>query len=153
MVRAQDGDEGTLPKLREILDGAPSLARKLLDPAKVAERSAVDLYSCKDDLLAQEAIPRVLQQMRSELEGEDPTPLECLLVERIVATWLQVQCYETLYAQNATKMTLAQGEHHQRRIDRAHNRHLSAVRALAQVCRMGPAMQINIAEKQINTAG
>ena len=153
MVRAQDGDEGTLPKLREILDGAPSLARKLLDPAKVAERSAVDLYSSKDDLLAQEAIPRVLQQMRSELEGEDPTPLECLLVERIVATWLQVQCYETLYAQNATKMTLAQGEHHQRRIDRAHNRHLSAVRALAQVRRMAPPVQINIAEKQINTAG
>ena len=153
MVRAHEGDEGTLPKLREILDGTPSLARKLLDPAKVAERSAVGLYASKDDLLAQEAIPRVLEEMRSELEGKDPTPLERLLVERVVATWLQVQCYETLYAQNATKMTMAWGEHHQRRIDRAHNRHLSAVRALAQVRKMGPAVQINIAEKQINTAG
>ncbi len=60
MVRAHEGDEGALPKLREILDEAPSLARKLLDPAKVAERSAVGLYASKDDLLAQEAIPRVL---------------------------------------------------------------------------------------------
>ena len=42
----------------------------------------------------------VLKQMRSELEGEDPTPLERRLVERVVATGLQVQCYETLYAQN-----------------------------------------------------
>jgi hypothetical protein len=50
-------------------------------------------------------------------------------------------------------MTMAQGEHHQRRIDRAHNRHLSAVRALAQVRKMGSAVQINIAEKQINNAG
>jgi hypothetical protein len=153
MVRAHDGDKGALPRLREIMDGAPSLARILLDPAKVAEWSAVGLYASKDDLLAQEAIPRVLQEMRSELEGETPTPLESLLVERVVATWLQLQCFETLYAQNATKMTMAWGEHHQRRIDKAHNRHLSAVRALAQVRKMGSAVQINIAEKQINTAG
>ena len=153
MVRAYKGDERALPKLREILDEAPSLARELLDPAKIAERSAVGLYSSNEDLLAQEALPRVLQEMRSELEGVAPSPLERLLVERVVATWLQVQCYETLYAQNATKMTMAWGEHHQRRIDRAHNRHLSAVRALAQVRKMGPAVQINIAEKQINTAG
>jgi hypothetical protein len=153
MVRAHKGDKDAIPKMRKVLDGAPSLARELLDPAMVAERSAVGLYSSKEDLLAQEAIPRVLQEMRSELEGVAPSPLERLLVERVVATWLQVQCYETLYAQNATKMTMAWGEHHQRRIDRAHNRHLSAVRALAQVRKMGSAVQINIAEKQINNAG
>ena len=48
---------------------------------------------------------------------------------------------------------MAQGEHHQKRMDRAHNRHLSAVRALAQVRRMAPPVQINIADKQINNAG
>ena len=37
------------------------------------------------------------------------------------------------------------------RMDRAHNRHLSAVRALAQMGKMGPAVQINIAVKQTNT--
>ncbi len=152
MVRAHEGDEGALPKLREILDEAPSLARKLLDTAKVAERSAVGLYASEDDLLAREAIPRVLAEMRAELEGESPTALERMLAERVVATWLQVQSYETLYAQNVRKMTMAWGEHHQKRIDRAHNRHLSAVRALAQVRKMGPPVQINIAEKQINTA-
>jgi hypothetical protein len=153
MVRAHEGDGTALPKLREILDAAPSLARELMDPAEIAERSAVGLYATKEDLLAQEVIPRVLEQMRSELEGESPTPLERLLADRVAATWLQVQCYETLYAQNAAKMTPAQGEHHQKRMDRAHNRHLSAVRALAQVRKMGPAVQINIAENQINTAG
>ena len=153
MVRAHDGDEKALPRLREILDEAPSLARKLVDPAKIAERSAVGLYASEDDLLSQEAIPRVLEQIRSELEGEDPTPLERMLVERVTATWLQVQSYETLYAQNVKKLTMAQGEHHQRRIDRAHNRHLSAVRAHAQIRKMGPAVQINIADKQINTTG
>ena len=36
------------------------------------------------------------------------------------------------------------------RMDRAHIRHLSAVRALALMGKMGPAVQSNIAEKQIN---
>ena len=153
MVRAHEGDREALPQIREILHAVPSLARELMDPAEIAERSAAGLYAKGDDLLAREVIPRVLKEMRSELEGEDPTPLERLLAERVAATWLQVQCYETLYAQNAGKMTLAQGEHHQRRMDRAHNRHLSAVRALAQVRRMAPPVQINIAEQQINNAG
>lgn len=82
MVRAREGDEGALPKVREIFDEIPTLARKVMDPAKIAERSAVDLYATGDDLLAGEVMPRVLKQMRSELEGEHPTPLERLLVER-----------------------------------------------------------------------
>lgn len=153
MVRAHDGDRKALPKLREILDAAPSLARSLVDPERLSERSMVDCYASGNDLLPKETIPRVLKQMRSELAGNNPSPLERLLVERVVATWLQVQLFETTYAQNMRKMTMAQGEHHQRRIDKAHNRHLSAVRALAQVRKLGPAVQINIAEKQINTAG
>jgi hypothetical protein len=49
--------------------------------------------------------------------------------------------------------TIAQAEYYQRRIDKAHKRHLSAVKALAQLRKMGPAIQINVAEKQINTTG
>ncbi len=153
MVRAHDGGRKALPKLREILDAAPSLARSLVDPAGLSERSMVDCYTSGNDLLPKELIPRILEQMRSELAGEDPSPMEQLLVERVVATWLQVQFFETTYAQNMRKMTMAQGDHHQRRIDRAHNRYLSAVRALAQLRKTGPAGQINIAEKQINNAG
>jgi len=36
--------------------------------------------------------------------------------------------------------------------DRAYRRLLSAIRALAQIRKLGPAVQINIGEKQINTA-
>jgi hypothetical protein len=48
--------------------------------------------------------------------------------------------------------TLSQDEHRQKRLDKAHRRHLSAIRTLAQIRKLGPAVQINIAEKQINTA-
>ena len=40
-----------------------------------------------------------------------------------------------------------------RRLDKLHRRYLSAIKALAQIRKMGPAVQINIAEQQINTTG
>jgi hypothetical protein len=62
-----------------------------------------------------------------------------------------VQLFEGIYASSMFKsMTLAQADYYQRRMDKAHKRHLSAVRALAQIRKIGPAVQINIAEKQMN---
>ena len=42
----------------------------------------------------------------------------------------------------------------QERLDRTHRNHLSATSTLAQIRKLGPAaVQINIAQKQINTSG
>jgi hypothetical protein len=75
------------------------------------------------------------------------------LAERVVATWLEVQLFSGLYASGIKSGTLSQDDHRQKRLDRAHQRHLSAIRTLAQIRKMGPAVQINIAEQQINTTG
>jgi hypothetical protein len=104
-----------------------------------------------DDLLVREALPRRLAAMRRELAGPNPSPLEGLLAERVAATWLQLRLFEAHYAKNLGNLRIDQGEYHQRRLDRLHRRHLSAIRALAQVRKLGPAIQINIADKQINT--
>ena len=106
-----------------------------------------------DDVFTQEAIPRNLKAMREEVAGQNPSPLERLLAERITVCWLELQYFEAIYAQNLGKLTITQGDYHQRRIDKAHRRYLSSIKALAQIRKMGPAVQINIAEKQINTAG
>ena len=53
-------------------------------------------------------------------------------------------------------MTIAQGGYHQKRLDQTYRRHLSAIRALAQMRKLlkgGVITQINIADKQINTTG
>ena len=48
-------------------------------------------------------------------------------------------------------MTLAQSEHAQRRMDRAHRRFLSTLKTLAAVRRLAlPALQINVARQQVN---
>jgi hypothetical protein len=150
--RVQEGDEEAVPRLREILDATPTLARRFVDPAVQVERSMIQTYA-GDDLRVKETMPRTLRALRNELAGADPSPLEQILVERVVATWFQLQYFETLYAQNMKELTNTQSEYHQKRLDHAHRRHLSAIKTLAQIRKLGPAVQINIADKQINTAG
>ncbi len=149
--RAQDGDEEALPVLRKVLDKAPRIAR-FVDLARNVERSIVEKMS-GDDVFTQEAIPRNLKAMRVEIAGENPSPLERLLAERITVCWLELQYFQAIYTQNLGNFSIIQGDYHQRRIDKAHRRYLSSIKALAQIRKMGPAVQINIAEQQINQAG
>ncbi len=148
---AKEGDEEALATVRRVLKEAPSLGRAVRDLSAQAERSIIEKIT-PDDPLTQEALPPQLDAMRSELAGPEPSALERLLSERIVACWLQLQYTETLYAQNQGKMSLAQLEFYQRSLDRFHRRYLSSIKSLAQIRKMGPAVQINIAEQQINQA-
>jgi hypothetical protein len=50
-------------------------------------------------------------------------------------------------------VTVHQVELYQRRLDRAQKRFLSAIRTLAQIRKLGPAVQINVAEQQVNVVG
>ncbi len=77
-----------------------------------------------------------------------------MLVERIISCYLHVNFAENEYTDSiggGTRIEVA--EYMQKRLDRAHRRYLAAVKALAQVRKMGPAIQINIARKQLNVAG
>src|SRR5262249_19521193 len=108
------------------------------------------------NLAFKEALTRKLELLRQELAGPTPTPLERLLVERVVACWLQVQYADGRLFQQEAKPTPAQGEYLQRSGDRAHKRFLSAVRTLALVRRLAlPVLvqQINVAAKQQVNAG
>jgi hypothetical protein len=79
-----------------------------------------------------EAVLKKLENLRAELLGGNPTPLERLLVERVVACWLQVQDAE-LRAAQARDATFKQLDFYQRRMDAANRRFLAAVKALALV--------------------
>ena len=154
MGKAERGDEGAALDIRKVLDGAPDLAWLLVKgPGKMAESALIGEITKGEDLATKELLKHQLGSMRIEVAGENPSPLELLLAERIVATWLEVQLFSGLFAMGLKGGTLTQDEHRQKRLDRAHRRHLSAVRSLAQIRKLGPTVQINIAEKQINTAG
>lgn len=97
------------------------------------------------DVLADELCARRLKELRREVAGPCPTPLETLLAERIALCWLTVHIYETVLAQQGGEMTFISLEHHQKRIDKAHKRYLASIKALAQVRRLQlPSVQINV---------
>jgi len=70
-------------------------------------------------------------------QGPPPTPLERLLVERIVLCWLHLYYTETLYVANLEQLPLRQDAFYQQRISMAQARYLSAIRTLAQLRRLG----------------
>src|SRR5262249_35136423 len=152
LKRARSGDEATLPALRKML-GDPATVEMLGgDLARQAELSFIGAIG-GGDLSLEEALARKLEVVRAELAGPDPTPLERLLVERVVACWLQVQDADVRYAQAQKDCVIVQGDYQQRRMDRAHKRYLSAIKALALVRKLAlPVLQVNIARKQVNVA-
>ena len=106
--------------------------------------------------VVQEAVRMKLAELRDELAGPEASSLERLLANRVALCWLQVHYADTAYAQRNHEATvsLELGEYYQRRQDQAHRRYLSAIKALAQVRRLlGPSVQVNIAERQVNVAG
>jgi hypothetical protein len=50
---------------------------------------------------------RNMEEMRRELCGSDASPLERMLVERIVLCWFYLNSPETSYGQNAASMSMA----------------------------------------------
>jgi len=152
--KAGKGDKNPLPEIRKILKESPELAWQIMDFAKYTESHHIKMMVKEEDPGLKEVLKAQLAFMREEIAGDNPSPLERLLAERIVLTWLQIQLFEDLYASSMPKsMTFAQGNYKQKMIDQAHRRYLSAIRTLAQIRKLGPAVQINIAEQQINTAG
>jgi hypothetical protein len=88
----------------------------------------------------------------AELAGPTTSPTERVLAETAATSWFAFRLHEAQYASSVKGgMTLAQSEHAQRRMDRAHRRFLSTVKTLAAVRRLAlPALQINVARQQVN---
>jgi hypothetical protein len=149
ILRAQAGDAARLPELRRLLD-RPGLAEAFTSLAGHV-RAALLKMVAGNNLLQRELIAREIDQLKAELLGPAPTAVERLLAERVAVGWLQVQ-------EADLRLAAARADERsdvlQRRSDHAHRRFLAALRALAAVRRLAaPALQVNIAEKQVNVAG
>ena len=151
--RAEKGDEKAMAELRPLLKDFPRSLDYYGELAEHAQRALIQNMS-GDNLVFQEGVQRRLDDMRVRLSGMSPTPLENLLIERILTCWLETQYYDALHAQNMKAAGIETGEYLQRRQDRAHRRFLSAVKMLAVIRRLQlPVIQVNIGEKQVNVAG
>lgn len=150
--KAERGDKAAVSMLKELFDEKHELWEEVGNLAIQAERAMV-ITAAGDNKLLKEALYRKLESMKEELAGPAPTPLELLLVERVLVCWLHAHYADTIYAQNMKDLSREWGDYYQRRQDRAQRRYLSAIRTLAQVRRLLiPAVQVNIGAQQVNVA-
>ncbi|MCB9924408.1 MAG: hypothetical protein H6822_19675 [Planctomycetaceae bacterium] len=146
--RARKGDRSVLPQLREYLDENSQVWQTVGDMAKHAEGTWIKLIA-KDDLLVHESIRRELDRRRQELAGEDPTPLEKQLVDRIVVCWLALTHAEMMAASTA-EHTLQQREHYLKRLDAAERRHQTAISQLSKVRELLPRKRRPVAKEVVD---
>jgi hypothetical protein len=151
IARAQSGDASTLPVLQQMLEKG-AFTETAGNLALQVQHTLIGNAAGKD-LIFKEATARKMDQLRKELAGESPTPLERLLADRIALCWLALHDVEIRFAQ-MKDLTINQANYWQDRIDRAHRRYLTAIKTLATIRKLAlPALQVNIARKQVNVAG
>jgi hypothetical protein len=128
-----------------------NLAEKAMDNWAVGK--LIDWVAGKDgNPKTKASLKAELCEVAAELAGPGPSPVERMLAETAATAWFAYRFYEATYAVALTGdegMSLAQSEHAQRRMDRAHRRFLSTLKTLAAVRRLAvPALQINLAHRQ-----
>jgi len=159
--KAEAGEKGARRELRKaIRNSTPEVVAKASDIARKGHKILIGTAAGGDPLM-EEALSARLDLMRAQIAGEDPTPLETLLTERVVSCWLLVELLEAL-----TSAQLQRGEHMKdKRVpdaffglilkwqERAHRRYLSAIKELARIKKLQidtPGVQYNT---QINVSG
>jgi hypothetical protein len=143
--RAKAGDETTLPVVRRML-AAPEHIRTFGGDLTRAVEAAFVADLSRQDVGLREAVLRQLEVLRAELSGPNPSPLERMLVDRVVACWLAAHDAELRYTVNAKDMTFRNGDYQQRRMDATSRRYLAAIKALATVRKLAlPLLRVNIA--------
>jgi len=141
--RVNSGERSALLELRAALDKYPWMSSAMGgNLAYQAETSLVNAMF-DDQIAAKEALQRELEKKRAVLSGENPTPIERLLIERVTSCWLQVQHADLVVAQSKN-VSHASGDYHQRRQDRANRRYLAAVKSLATVRRLALPIRFDV---------
>jgi len=149
--RARKGDESTVRDLRKMFQ-LPGIVDLVGGNLAAQARSILVGKAAGSDVALREALLRKSEEIQAELAGPNPSPLERLLADRAVACWLFLSYCECMMAQGLG-LSLEAQEFHQRRVNHAHRRYLSALRTLAQVRKLAlPVLQVNIARRQVNVA-
>ena len=134
LQRARQGDIEVLPELRDWLKRS-GVWRQAGDLGRQALAAWVKLI-VGSDLALQESILMKLQSLQQELAPTPPTPVERLLIDRIVANWLQLHHAELAGTQaiNVNKQRLSEfWSRRQSRAERAYVRSLAALVAVRRL--------------------
>lgn len=125
IARAKKGDVSALPRLRKYLADNDFLWRTAGNIGVQAQAAWAKL-TCGRNLYLQECLVQRTNALKHELTGESPTPIEKLLVERIVTGWLQLGFLETREAQQGEQQ-VRWAEHLRRRQDQVFRQYMTSL--------------------------
>lgn len=155
---AQRGDGAAADALIALYRERPDYLDRLSVLASVAEIAWIDALTPKgagQAALTRQVAEREVGRLKDDLAAGEADPLERLLIDRIAAAWAAAHYADKLLADGlATNgMAWAQIEYRARHAERMGRAFLRASEALARVRRLRlGAVQVNIADKQINVA-
>jgi hypothetical protein len=155
LKRARNGETAVRPLVRKMLehDEEGILLNHYGDIFAWARTELVKI-AAGNNITVQEALCRKIEAVRDELAGPNPTPLERILCERVALCWFDANETDRRFGIERSGISFQDAEYRESRRDRAHRRFLAACKTLASVRRLaGPAIQVNIARKQVNVAG
>jgi hypothetical protein len=126
---ANQGEEGALARLHSFLDSHPEVWETVGNLAKVAERYWIDLV-VGQEFLASESVTRYVEKLRADLLGPEPTRMERVLVDEVVASYLAAR-HADLMAGQPGNCSVALATLRYRRCESAQRRHQRALKNLA----------------------
>jgi hypothetical protein len=159
--KAEAGDREARKELRRLVrDSSAEVIAEASDFGRRAEQTLART-AAGGDPLTEEALYAKLDLMRREIAGEDPTPLEVLLTERVVSLWMFTTLLEaalaTQYRRNVDDGLKRSSPSYilqqSRILDVATRRYLAAIRELARLRKLeatAPPLQVNT---QVNVLG
>ena len=150
-AKAEAGDTEARKELKQKLrESSPAVIARASDVGRKAQHVLIRAASGGAPL-TELALSGRLDMMRSEIAGENPTPLEVLLTERVVSCWMLVELFDALMAGQLNK-----DNEHRTPIsytlkmlkwqESANRRYLAAIRELARVRKVqatAPPVQVN----------
>jgi hypothetical protein len=146
-TNTQSPAEADVQALRQMLDQHPDLWRYAGDLANVAVQNLI--HRLKAGPFLAESLKRGCKVIQNDLGYQAASPLERLLIDQVVLSWLHLNLVELHYT-NATGQSITQdsADHWERRLSAAQRRHLYACEALARIRKLTVttlALQVNIA--------
>jgi hypothetical protein len=150
---AVDGDNPTKED-RQALQKAfidhPGLWLVVGDQAHNAATHLIDIANGPESWKM--SLRRGWDELQEELGAVEAPPLEKLLIQQVALAWMRLNYVEYANAETSTGgYTANRADYWEKRLNAAQRRFLRACETLARIRKMNlPAIQVNIAEKQIN---
>jgi hypothetical protein len=155
--KVNGGNQKAAKELLALCEAHPVLWRGLGDLQVQAEHSWLQLMVAGDsprDVFHRRMLQEGAEQRRRELSKGGRSPLERLLIDRIISAWYQVTYCEMKLTQalNDPHCTLQRSEFNHKRLDRAQRQLLRATQALGTMRRLVAPTQVNVGMNQVNIA-